>query len=486
MIARITLPVLLSAAMLPGGFSHGLPATSMSVMVSAPTATLTPTSLTFSAQALDTTSHAKTITLTNSGTTTLIINSIVVGGTNAGDFVQTNNCGSALLGSCTISVVFKPRATGTRTAVLSITDDASGTPQHVALSGIGTTAKLSPTSVNFGTVAIGVTSSSKIVTLTNIGTNTLTINGISISGTNLGDFSQTHNCVSSLSAGATCSIYVRFKPTTAGTRTAALNVSDSGAGSPQKVSLIGLGTTAKLSPTSLNFGTVTIGFISVGEAVTLTNVGSGTLNIAGIAITGTNASDFAETNGCGPSLVAASSCSINVVFNPRASGTRTAALTFTDSAAGSPQKVTLSGIGTTAKFSPTSLNFGSVAFGTTSSAKVVTLTNVGTAAFTIVTVAITGTNAGDFVQTNTCGSSLSAGASCNISVKFKPTATGTRTAALSVADSAAGSPQGVSLTGAGVAGSCKPFGALCGPGFPGQCCSPLQCAYCGIGHLCCL
>jgi hypothetical protein len=128
---------------------------------------------------------------------------------------------------------------------------------------------------------------------------------------------------------------------------------------------------------------------------------------------------------------------------------RTAALSVTDNAAGSPQKVSLIGIGTTAKLSPTSLSLGTVALGTSSPAQTVTLSNVGTITFTISGIAITGTDAGDFAQTHTCGSSLPAGASCSVSVTFKPTASGTRTAALSVTDYAAGSPQTVTLSGMG-------------------------------------
>jgi hypothetical protein len=79
----------------------------------------------------------------------------------------------------------------------------------------------------------------------------------------------------------------------------------------------------------------------------------------------------------------------------------------------------------------------------------VTLTNIGTTALTISAIAITGTNAGDFQQTHTCGASLAAGASCTISVTFKPTATGTRAATVGVTDSAAGSPQHVPLSGTG-------------------------------------
>ena len=330
-------------------------------LTTASTASLSPTSLNFSAQALGTASLAKTVILTTSSTTTLTISSIAITGTNAADFTQTNNCGSALVGSCTINVKFTPKAIGARTATLSVTDNASGSPQHVSLSGIGTTAKLSPTTLVFGTVAIGTTSASKTVTLTNIGTSTLSIYGISFTGTNTGSFSQTHDCGTSLAAGASCSIYVRFKPTGSGTRTAALSVSDSAAGAPQTVSLMGIGTTAKLSPTSLNFGSINSGSVSPAKNVTLTNVGSTTLSIAGLAITGTNALEFNETSNCGPSLVAGASCTISVVFSPRATNPRTAALSVTDNAAGSPQSVGLTGTGaggTCTTHPPTNLNSG--------------------------------------------------------------------------------------------------------------------------------
>ena len=221
---------------------------------------------------------------------------------------------------------------------------------------------------------------------------------------------------------------------------------------------------AALSPTSLTFSTQAIGTTSAANAITLKNTGATSLTITGIAITGTNAGDFAQTHTCGGSLAAGASCSISATFKPTASGTRTAALSVTDNAAGSPQKVPLSGIGTTAKLSPASLHFAAT-IGHTSLAKTVTLTNVGATTLTITGITITGTNAGDFAQTHTCASSLAAGASCIISVTFKPTATGCRTAALSVSDNAAGSPQTVALSG-----GCIPQGGACfGPAGP-QCC----------------
>src|SRR5207244_6328967 len=116
--------------------------------ISGPNATLSPTSLTFSTQAIGTTSTAKTVTLKNTGTAILTISSIAITGINAGDFAQTHTCGSLLAAgaSCKISVKFKPTMSGTRTAALSIRDNASGSPQKVTLSGIGTAATLSPSS----------------------------------------------------------------------------------------------------------------------------------------------------------------------------------------------------------------------------------------------------------------------------------------------------------------------------------------------------
>jgi hypothetical protein len=104
---------------------------------------------------------------------------------------------------------------------------------------------------------------------------------------------------------------------------------------------------------------------------------------------------------------------------------------------------------TTVTLAPQTLTFPVQATGTTSPAQTVTLTNTGTATLTISGISITGSNAGDFAETNTCGASQAAGASCLISVTYSPTAMGNRTAAISVSDNATGSPQMVSLTGAG-------------------------------------
>ncbi|PYU91478.1 MAG: hypothetical protein DMG25_14595, partial [Acidobacteria bacterium] len=273
-------------------------------------------------------------------------------------------------------------------------------------------------------------------------------------GADSGDFAQTNNCNSSLAAGAQCTINVTFRPAATGTRTGTLTVTDNASGSPQTASLTGTGVApaATLSPTSLTFASQDVGATSAPQAVTLSNPGSGPLSISSIAITGANSGDFAQTNNCGSSVAAGAKCTINVTFRPTATGTRTGTLTVTDNASGSPQTVSLTGIGVrpAASVSPTSLLFLPQLIGTTSAPQRVTLSNTGSGPLLINSIATSGGNSGDFAQTNNCGSSLAAGASCTINVTFSPTGLLLRSSTLAITDNASGSPQTVSLTGTGL------------------------------------
>jgi hypothetical protein len=213
---------------------------------------------------------------------------------------------------------------------------------------------------------------------------------------------------------------------------------------------------ASLSPSSLSFGSQTVGTTSAAKSSTLTNTGNAALTISGMSVTGTNAGDFAQSSNCPGSLAAGASCSISVTFTPGASGSRSASVSIADNASGSPHTLALSGTGASAPppapavtLSPTSLSFGSQQVGTSSSSKSLTLTNSGNAALTISSIAVSGSNAADFAQTNTCGSTLAAGASCSASVTFSPSATGSRSAGLTVTDNASGSPHTATLSGTG-------------------------------------
>ena len=128
-----------------------------------------------------------------------------------------------------------------------------------------------------------------------------------------------------------------------------------------------------------------------------------------------------------------------MTFYPRAKQTQTASLSVSDNAAGSPQTVSLSGIGTIAQMLPVSLSFASQSVGTSSAPQTVTLSNVSSSTvINITSIAVTGSNKKDFTQTNNCGSSLAAGASCTINATFSPVETGSLAATLTVSDDGGG------------------------------------------------
>ncbi len=346
-----------------------------------PAAALSPGSLSFASQTVNTTSAAQSVTLTNSGSAALSLTSIAITGTNSGDFAATNTCGSSVNANatCTVSVTFTPTAAGSRTANVSITDNATGSPQTVSLTGTGASGNgtpavtLSPTSLTFASQTVNTTSAAQSITLTNSGTATLSITSIAITGTNSGDFAETNTCGSSVNANATCTVSVTFTPTAAGSRTANVSITDNATGSPQTVSLTGTGASGNgtpavtLSPTSLTFASQTVNTTSAAQSVTLTNSGTATLNITSITITGTNTGDFAQTNTCGTSVTASGTCAISVTFTPTAAGSRTASVSITDDATGSPQTVSLTGTGTSASGGSLSITTTSIPVATASS-----------------------------------------------------------------------------------------------------------------------
>ncbi len=130
---------------------------------------------------------------------------------------------------------------------------------------------------------------------------------------------------------------------------------------------------------------------------------------------------------------------------------RTAAITITDGAPGSPQSVALSGTGITsgpnATLSPTSMHFAYVSVFNECippAAQPATLTNFGSETLSITSITITGFG---FSETNTCGPSLGSGESCDITVSFGFFLNGTFSGELDVTDNAPDSPQMVTLTG---------------------------------------
>jgi len=210
-----------------------------------------------------------------------------------------------------------------------------------------------------------------------------------------------------------------------------------------------------VSKASLDFGSQAVLITSPAQTITVKNTGAATITLNAPQITGTNAADFAFTNHCAATLSASATCTIDVKFTPSVTAAENATLTVSDTVPES-RAVLLTGTGVVgipgASVSPTPLPaFALQAVGTTSAiGKDVTVTNNGTAVLNFTTpnpFTFTGANSGDFTQTSTCGATLAVSASCTITVKFAPTAAGSRTASLKIADNAAGNPQLVPVSG---------------------------------------
>ena len=327
------------------GLTGGVTAT---VMVAPPT-------LSFGNQAINTSSAAQTITVTNTGSGNLMVPSVVV----SAPFAETNTCTAnpiAPAGTCTISVTFNPTVAGTFNGTVTITDSAVSSPQMVTVSGTGTAAgmvTIAPTSLTFAAQAIGTTSAPQTVTVTNGGTTPANVAGFSISAnfavaTGVGTCDNNQN----LAPGTSCTYAITFSPTATGTLLGSFTVTQN-AGAPLAVALTGTGTAGAgaitLTPSSLAFGSQTVGTMSAPQTVTVNNTGTTTVTFTSFGVTpGFELGSGMNAGSCIPesnTIPAGGSCTINVQFIPTATGAITGTLTIMDNAGSGQQTAVLSGTG---------------------------------------------------------------------------------------------------------------------------------------------
>jgi hypothetical protein len=209
------------------------------------------------------------------------------------------------------------------------------------------------------------------------------------------------------------------------------------------------GPVVELTPASLVFATQTLNTSSPYQNINVANTGKAPLSISSLVMVGIDPGDFQMVNGCGATLAAGLSCTVQVSFKPALRGARIATLSVSDNAANSPQTAGLSGTGTVVSRSTNMLAFADQKVGTKSVPLRVMLTNKGATFLSISNILVAGNDPGDFFQTNNCGSGIAANKSCVINVTFGPSATGTRTASISITDNGGGSPQKVALSGRG-------------------------------------
>src|SRR5271156_6393288 len=336
----------------------------------APILTAAPTSISFGTQPVGITSGTQTVTLTNAGSALLNLTGFAITGSNSTNFgflvKGATPCplpsGTLTAGaSCTISVDFAPQAAGPVSATLSISDNASGSPQSVALSGTGGTSgiSLAPASLNFASQTIGASSAAQVVSVNNTGTTAVAI-AISLTGNNPGDFAETDNCSQSpLAGGKTCVINITFDPAQSGARSAEVLISDTAPHSPQIVTVGGTAVqaTASVSPSgTIGFGSALAGTASTPVTVTITNTGTPPAILTVRGATVNPAGSFAAANNCTAGVPAGGNCTLALTFTPPASpvaapcgsaaGTQAPTLTITDNSPTSPQILALSGTAT--------------------------------------------------------------------------------------------------------------------------------------------
>jgi len=430
-----------------------------------PALTISPASLTFPGQVLNTASATKQVKLTNGGSASISILPIAASGDYA---ISANTCpvDPSTLDkglSCTFNVAFTPTVAGSVPGEITITDTAAGSPQRVNLTGTGLSPiSLAPASLTFASQTVGTTSVPKTVTLTNNLTTSLTVTGIAASGDYAVAGSGTTPCVitgMSLAAKAKCTFSVTFTPEqNASAITGVATVTYSGSFSPQEVGLTGAGTggatTSPLTftPATLSFKSTLVG-ASASLPVTVKNSSASSLSISGIKAIGNYTAAGSGTTPCGGSLSAGATCTMTVTFNPTISGTIRGAVAIANSTAVNPQIYDVSGAAVLPlTFSPASLTFSAQAVGSTSAAKTVTLTNNASAAMSSISFVASGDYAAFATGATPCGASLGAHAKCTIGVTFTPSAIGSIKGNVTVTYSGVTpsySPQEMNLTGTG-------------------------------------
>ncbi len=456
----------------------------------APGITVSPTSLVFGPVNINNSSVPKRITVTSSGQLPLVISALQ----SLGDFAYISDCPLSpaslpVNATCNIDITYNPLSAGTATAPTYISTNAPISPTIILMTGDGTNLPqsniaVSPTSLAFGNQAVGSTSMTQSVIVTNSGSANLNLNGVTINGAGLQRVSvpavttppiTVPSCTNVVTIGGSCHISVVFAPSTTGAvsngnitinhnvtvRSIAnpLTVAITATGTPQPLPIIGLSG-------SLIFTDQMVGTASARQNFVITNSGTAPLNLQTIRVNPTNtttlATDFTVTGTCPPVVAPTASCTLTVAFTPQLSTTVTppnknAKLEVFSDASNAVANMGVSSItlaGTAmplptpiARLSATTLGFGNVIFGSTAPTQQVTLTNIGNQALTLSGISFLGNS--DFGQTNTCGMTLAPNAICTITVSFAPHAIGARSSTLNVTSNARSSPDKVLINGIG-------------------------------------
>jgi hypothetical protein len=338
---------------------------------------LSESALTFANTKVGEASATQTVTLTNTGTTTVHVLSMQA----ASDFTATTTCGVLLPGAnCSVSVTFTPAnltSDALRSGTLEIQTDATDSLEFISLVGSSSASAivLNPTSVSFGSVNVGSTATSSVA-VTNASGAPVTFTSLSASGAYSVNAGSCPVVGSTLAAGSSCMLVVTFTPVGSGMLNGTINLSTDATQLPLTVALSGTAAFAHLQvvPDAIAFGSIAVG-ASSNLSLTFTN--TGTAAIAGIAgvLSGVSSGDFAVTVPCTVTALApGQGCVETVTFTPSSTGSRTATLIINSSDVSGPSMISLNGAGGGAGAFALTVNGGSSATMTVSSGAPATYT----------------------------------------------------------------------------------------------------------------
>jgi hypothetical protein len=416
-----------------------------------------PTSLAFPGVASMTVSQPQTASLTNEATFPVTIQKVTV----SGKFAESDDCPKAPDtlapgGSCTVAVTSNPVVAGDITGAVNVYD-IFGNVTQLYLSGNDqgrqATGELAftPASLQWGKMMVGASAAAKTVTVTNFSPSTVNFSSI-VTGPDF--FVSATTCGNGLGGGSSCTVSVMFRPTTTGSISELLTFNDNLTGSPQAISLRGTGILGDMlfTPTSLLFAGVNPGSASPAQAATLTNETAGNIGLTSISVSG----HFAQTDNCPATLGPQESCTFEVTSDPITAGAITGSVNVKDSLGNGIQLYLQGqggGVNQVLSFSPNPIVWGKLNVGQESASKTLTVDNGQTAPVTFYSVSVPQ----DWVETaSTCPSApdmLPAGASCTISLAFRPYSAGAKSEVITFTDDAPGGTQSVSLMGTAVVGS---------------------------------
>ena len=409
-----------------------------------------PTSLSFGSVTLGS-NQSLSETVTNTGGSSVTISQVGISGSRFSLSGITAPVTLTPGQSTSFSVSFAPTSAGSASGNVTITSTASNPTLTIPVSGTGVTPGAlgpNPTSLSFGSVILG-SNQSLSETVTNTGGSSVTISQVGVSGTGFSLSGITAPVT--LTAGQSTIFTVKFAPQSAGSVSGTITITSNASNPTLTIALSGTGVAPGAlgsNPTSLSFGSVTVGS-NQSLSGTVTNTGGSSVTISQVGITGTG---FSLTGITAPvTLTAGHSAGFSVTFTPASTGSVTGNVTITSNASNPTLTIPLSGTGAAAAgqlaVTPATLALGSVVVGTSGTAS-----GSLTASGANVTITAAGSNNSVFsIGGLSLPVTIPAGQSASFTVTFSPQITGAVTAALTFTSNAQPSTTSETVTGTGAA-----------------------------------